>query len=173
MQCSERVNNRALSLRTPRDACPKRPSSIGSSLRRSTLTPAAATSWIEEEAARRLRRPPVPTTTTRRPKLGHCARPARLGYQSTGGAANVSWCLLATSHVMISIGRFDLHDGRLRSVDLPYWRMAEAQSRMRSLNTHRPHPEEARSAVSKDGRWHDLACGRPSRRAQARSSGRG
>src|SRR6202048_4033969 len=40
----------------------------------------------------------------------------------------------------------------------------------RSLNTHRPHPEEARSAVSKDGRWHDLACGRPSRRAQARSS---
>src|ERR1700738_3952603 len=33
--------------------------------------------------------------------------------------------------------------------------------------------EEARRAVSKDGRWHDLACGRPSRRAHARSSGRG
>jgi hypothetical protein len=33
-------------------------------------------------------------------------------------------------HVMISIGRFDLQDGRFRSVDLPYWRMAEAQSRM-------------------------------------------
>jgi hypothetical protein len=35
-----------------------------------------------------------------------------------------------------------------------------------SLNTHRPHPEEARSAVSKDGRWLGLGCGRPSRRAQ-------
>src|SRR5256885_2055521 len=31
--------------------------------------------------------------------------------------------------------------------------------------THRPHPEEAQSAVSKDGRWLGLACGRPSRRA--------
>src|SRR5262249_12840953 len=30
-----------------------------------------------------------------------------------------------------------------------------------------PHPEERASLarVSKDGRWHDLACGRPSRRA--------
>jgi len=35
------------------------------------------------------------------------------------------------------------------------------------LETHRPHPEEARSAVSKDGRWLGLACGRPSRRAQS------
>jgi hypothetical protein len=26
---------------------------------------------------------------------------------------------------------------------------------------HRPHPEEARSAVSKDGRRLGLACGRP------------
>jgi hypothetical protein len=33
--------------------------------------------------------------------------------------------------------------------------------------THRPHPEEARSAVSKDGRRLGLACGRPSRRAQS------
>ena len=56
------------------------------------------------------------------------------------------------------------------------------------LETHRPHPEEAhrsrvyprsahqvrksatadlRCAVSKDGRWLGLACGRPSRRAQS------
>jgi hypothetical protein len=81
----------------------------------------------------------------------------------------------------------------------------ETQSdRTDGASTHRPHPEEAhrsrvyprsvhqerksatadlRCAVSKDGRWHDLASGRPSRRAfgapqdeasrraQARSSG--
>jgi hypothetical protein len=61
----------------------------------------------------------------------------------------------------------------------------ETQSdRTDGASTHRPHPdEEARSAVSKGGRWHDLASGRPSRRAfgapqdeasrraQARSSG--
>jgi hypothetical protein len=29
--------------------------------------------------------------------------------------------------------------------------------------------KEARSAVSKDGRWLGLACGRPSRRAQERA----
>jgi hypothetical protein len=27
----------------------------------------------------------------------------------------------------------------------------------------------AKHGVSKDGRWHDLACGRPSRRAQERA----
>src|SRR6516225_5849613 len=53
-----------------------------------------------------------------------------------------------------------------------------------SSNTHRPHSEEAQSRrphaeerfnaiqtlrrVSKHGRWLGLACGRPSRRAQAR-----
>jgi hypothetical protein len=55
------------------------------------------------------------------------------------------------------------------------------------LKTRAPHAEERRSAihraqafqlralrrVSKHGRSLDLACGRPSRRAQARSSGRG
>src|SRR5207253_6383279 len=33
--------------------------------------------------------------------------------------------------------------------------------------SRRPHPEEARSAVSKDGRWLGLAWPRPSRRAQS------
>ena len=30
------------------------------------------------------------------------------------------------------------------------------------MKIHRPHPEEARSAVSKDGDWRDLARLRPS-----------
>ena len=33
--------------------------------------------------------------------------------------------------------------------------------------TNKSDSEEARSAVSKDGRWLGLACGRPSRRAQS------
>jgi hypothetical protein len=43
----------------------------------------------------------------------------------------------------------------------------------RRYRAHRPHPEEAalfRAAVSKDGRGHDLACGRPSRRAHPSTS---
>jgi hypothetical protein len=40
------------------------------------------------------------------------------------------------------------------------------------IQTLGPHPEEAAllgAAVSKDGRGHDLACGRPSRRARKRT----
>ena len=36
--------------------------------------------------------------------------------------------------------------------------------------TQRPHPEEARSAVSKDGRWHDFVWPSFETRARARSS---
>jgi hypothetical protein len=39
------------------------------------------------------------------------------------------------------------------------------------IQTHGPHPLRCRAkhGVSKDRRWHDLACGRPSRRAQQRA----
>src|ERR1700730_7989655 len=37
----------------------------------------------------------------------------------------------------------------------------------RQLANSQTSSEEARSAVSKDGRWLGLACGRPSRRAQS------
>src|SRR5271165_258114 len=119
MQCSERVNNRALSLaHTPRR------------LPEETVLHwfIAWTKHIDAGSSDELDRggggqtdAAAPLCRRRQlggPKLGHCARPARLGYQSAGGAANVSWCLLATSHVMISIGRLDLQDDRFRSVDL-------------------------------------------------------
>ena len=89
-------------------------------------------------------------------------------------------------HETHRIGRMELKPTDLilrRRTDLGFTRDRHIKFASRLQPTceapsRRPHPEELGAllgapSVSKDGRWLDLACGRPSRRAQARSSGRG
>src|SRR5260370_178274 len=59
------------------------------------------------------------------------------------------------------------------SLQASYLEMSFYLATPSSILSHALRRPRSCAAVSKDGRGHDLACGRPSRRAQARSSGRG